>query len=83
MISKHTHIININSTIRQALEKLTALGEDLTLFIVDHQEVLSGVITDGDIRRGLIKGITLDESVSNIMNIRINFWQKLKSFSFQ
>ena len=73
MISKHTHIININSTIRQALEKLTALGEDLTLFIVDHQEVLSGVITDGDIRRGLIKGITLDEAVSNIMNINFKY----------
>ena len=73
MISKFTHIISINTTIRQALEKLTALGEDLTLFIIDHHEVLSGVITDGDIRRGLIKGITLDEAVSNIMNINFKF----------
>jgi dTDP-glucose pyrophosphorylase len=73
MISKLTHIISIATTIRQALEKLTALGEDLTLFIVDNHEVLSGVITDGDIRRGLIKGITLDEAVSNIMNINFKY----------
>ena len=73
MISKNTHTINKNATIRQALEKLTALGENLTLFIVDDNDVLLGVITDGDIRRGLIKGYSLDDFISNIMNIDFKF----------
>ncbi len=68
MISKNTHTINTNATIRQALEKLTALGENLTLFTINDNEVLLGVITDGDIRRGLIKGFSLDDIISNIMN---------------
>jgi CBS domain-containing protein len=68
MISKQTHTISIKSTIRHALEKLTILGADLTLFIIDNDEVLTGVITDGDIRRGLLKGITLDDEVLYVMN---------------
>ena len=73
MISKNTHTINNNATIRQALEKLTALGENLTLFTIDDNEVLLGVITDGDIRRGLIKGFSLDDIISNIMNIDFKY----------
>lgn len=73
MISKNTHTINKNATIRQALEKLTALGENLTLFTIDDNEVLWGVITDGDIRRGLIKGFSLDDIISNIMNIDFKY----------
>ena len=61
MISINSHTINKNSTIRHALEKLTAIGENLTLFIVDDFEILLGVITDGDIRRGFIKGFTIDD----------------------
>jgi dTDP-glucose pyrophosphorylase len=73
MINKNTHTININATIRQALEKLTALGENLTLFSIDEKEELLGVITDGDIRRGLIKGVSLDDDISNIMNKNFKF----------
>ncbi len=68
MISKNTHTINKGATIRQALEKLSTVGENLTLFTIDDKEVLLGVITDGDIRRGLIKGFTLDDNIANIMN---------------
>jgi dTDP-glucose pyrophosphorylase/CBS domain-containing protein len=73
MISINSHTINKNSTIRQALEKLTALGENLTLFIIEENEVLLGVITDGDIRRGLIKGFSLDDIISCIMNVDFKF----------
>jgi dTDP-glucose pyrophosphorylase len=68
VISKNTHTINKGATIRQALEKLSTVGENLTLFTIDDKEVLLGVITDGDIRRGLIKGFTLDDNIANIMN---------------
>jgi dTDP-glucose pyrophosphorylase len=68
VINKNTHTINRSATILQALEKLSTLGENLTLFTIDDQGVLLGVITDGDIRRGLIKGFTLYDIITNIMN---------------
>jgi dTDP-glucose pyrophosphorylase len=68
MINIESNTILFTNSIRSALEKLTSLGENLTLFVIDDQEILIGVLTDGDIRRGLIKGFRLDEEVSNIMN---------------
>ncbi len=68
MLEKANNILFSDSSIRTALEKLTLLGETLTLFIVDPDSVLIGVVTDGDIRRGLIKGYALDESVVKVMN---------------
>jgi dTDP-glucose pyrophosphorylase len=73
MINKNTHTINKNATIRQALEKLSSLGENLTLFTINEKEELLGVITDGDIRRGLINGFSLDDEISNIMNKNFKF----------
>jgi dTDP-glucose pyrophosphorylase len=73
MISINSHTINKNSSIRHALEKLTAIGENLTLFIIDDFEILLGVITDGDIRRGLIKGFTIEDAILNIMNINFKY----------
>jgi len=68
MLDKANNIISSVSTIRTALEKLTLLGEALTLFVIDPTSVLIGVVTDGDIRRGLIRGCKLEESVETIMN---------------
>lgn len=68
MLGKANNILSSDSSIRTALEKLTLLGETLTLFIVDPNSILIGVVTDGDIRRGLIKGCELDEAVIKIMN---------------
>jgi dTDP-glucose pyrophosphorylase len=37
-------------------------------FVVDNDDVLLGTITDGDIRRGLLKGNAFDAPAKNIMN---------------
>ena len=37
-------------------------------FIVVDDWVLKGMVTDGDIRRGLLSGLTLDDPVSKAMN---------------
>ena len=68
MLVKANNILSSDSTIRTALEKLTLLGEALTLFIIDQDSILIGVVTDGDIRRGLINNCKLDDSVIEIMN---------------
>jgi dTDP-glucose pyrophosphorylase len=73
MLEKANNILSSDSTIRKALEKLTLLGENLTLFITSPNSTLIGVVTDGDIRRGLIKGYELDEPVIKIMNEKFKF----------
>jgi dTDP-glucose pyrophosphorylase len=44
----------------------------VTVFIVES-DVLLGTVTDGDIRRGLLVGLSLSSSVSTIMNKEFSF----------
>jgi dTDP-glucose pyrophosphorylase len=67
------HIINQQDNIKSVLELLTNLGSNLTLFVVDDDKKLIGVITDGDIRRGLLKNIHLTQPVCNVMNTNFRF----------
>ncbi len=61
------HLLFSESTIRQALIQLNFLAKDAILFIIDENEKLIGALTDGDVRRGLIKGISIDDSVNSII----------------
>lgn len=49
------------------LEALAAINEskNLTIFIVDDNDILSGTLTDGDVRRYLLKGGQLSDGVMN------------------
>jgi len=47
----------------EALKKLDQEKSNQTLFVLDGNEKLIGTVTDGDIRRGLIKGLNLESSV--------------------
>jgi dTDP-glucose pyrophosphorylase len=49
-------------TLRNALEVIDRGGEGIAL-MVDAQNCLLGTLTDGDIRRALLKGATLDQCV--------------------
>ena len=64
--SKYT--ISKESTIKDALVQLDELSDDaLTLFVLDGKQMV-GTLTDGDIRRALIRNILIDESVEQVMN---------------
>jgi len=39
------------------------------LLVVDSDEVLKGIVTDGDIRRGILSHISLEAPISTVMNI--------------
>lgn len=63
------YIIKDTVSIRQALNVLNNLSNDiLTLFVVNDKEEMIGTLTDGDIRRKLIDGSTLEDSISEAMN---------------
>lgn len=38
------------------------------LVVVDGEERLLGTVTDGDVRRGLLRGVSLDDPVEKVMN---------------
>lgn len=54
------------ATIQQAIERLDQSALQIVL-VVKPDGMLVGTITDGDIRRGLLKGLTLDTSIEAIV----------------
>lgn len=67
------HLIPQETTIKTALGQLDELAQDALLFIVDAENRLIGSITDGDIRRGLMKGILIEENVLVVANLNPKF----------
>jgi dTDP-glucose pyrophosphorylase len=61
-------LINPNHSIRDALEIINNEALRVAL-VVDNDQHLVGVVTDGDIRRGLLKNLALAEPVSLVMNL--------------
>ncbi len=57
------HITTKECTVREALILLDQLGSDPILFIADTDHQLLGSLTDGDLRRGFIKGLGFDHSI--------------------
>jgi len=55
-----------NATIGAAVQSLDRSSLQIVL-LLDPKERLAGTITDGDIRRGLLRGLALGDSVSEIM----------------
>lgn len=60
-------IVSSKITIKEALSIIDSLAGN-TLFAVNNENKLEGTLTDGDIRRGLISGVSLDDTVSDIMS---------------
>jgi dTDP-glucose pyrophosphorylase len=54
-------------SILEAIEIIDKGGLQIAL-VIDQNQHLLGTVTDGDIRRGLLRGITLDKPVKLIMN---------------
>ena len=70
------HLILSNSNIEEALLQLNNLAKDAILFVVDKNDKLLGSLTDGDVRRGLIKGISIDKPIVDIIQNNPRFIRK-------
>lgn len=57
------HLVDQHSTIKEALAKLDILAADAILFVVDQEQKLVGSLTDGDVRRGLLKDMSINQPV--------------------
>ena len=74
------HMLSVESTIKEALQSLNKISQSnldipLNLFVVDDTGRMKGALTDGDIRRGLVSGVGLDDKVSQIMNRNFHYLQ--------
>lgn len=55
--------INKHASCLEALKKLDMDKSNQTLFVLDENERLTGTVTDGDIRRGLIRGLNINTEI--------------------
>lgn len=60
-------VLTPSDSIKDALKIIDAEALRIAL-VVDDDMSLLGVVTDGDIRRGLLRNASLDSSVSSVMN---------------
>jgi dTDP-glucose pyrophosphorylase len=60
-------IVSIDATIKDAMEVIDKNSQQIAL-VVDSQTKLIGTITDGDIRRAILKGYSLNNPISDITN---------------
>lgn len=65
----NTHIISHNASLLDALDRLNRLsGSEMTLLAIDDADRMVGTLTDGDIRRALLRQATLSTPVSEVMH---------------
>ena len=71
------YTIHESANVLEALEKLNT-NPSYTLFVVDSKGKAIGSLTDGDIRRGFIQGLTLDSPVTSFCHQPFRFLCKDK-----
>jgi dTDP-glucose pyrophosphorylase len=67
MINPATHTLQDTATIKEGLEQLNTVNGE-AVFVLDANGKVVGTITDGDIRRGLIGGKTINDSIRDVMH---------------
>src|SRR3989338_282231 len=56
------------TTIREAMAMINNRAILTMIIVIDEKKTVKGTVTDGDIRRGLLRGLTLDAPIREIMN---------------
>jgi dTDP-glucose pyrophosphorylase len=71
-MSWHKTLIGPDTSIQSAIAVLDEAGLQICL-VVDGERHLLGTVTDGDIRRGILRGVALADPIQAIMNTRFRF----------
>ena len=61
-------VVSANIKIREAILKFEKTNKKIVL-VVNENFKLIATISDGDIRRGILKGVSLDNSISEIYHV--------------
>jgi dTDP-glucose pyrophosphorylase len=62
-------LVPATASVREALEAITKNGRQAVL-VTDPAGRLVGLVTDGDLRRAMLRGVSLDDRVPDVMNAR-------------
>jgi dTDP-glucose pyrophosphorylase len=62
-------LVPAGASVRTALESMTASGKQVAL-VVDEESRLLGLVTDGDLRKAMLRGASLDSRIDEVMNRR-------------
>lgn len=88
MESFKQHLISKDQGVRDAFIRLDKLASDAILFVVDDNNILLGSLTDGDLRRGFIRGLGFDDIITDFIQANPKFiydrefnQEKLKEFN--
>jgi len=76
IINYKKRLISKNSSILDALAVLNEIAQEPIAFIVDDEGTLLGSLTDGDIRRGILKGLGLEDRVYEVIQANPVFIRK-------
>ena len=76
MVDFRKHLIPSKTPIKEALIRFDELGMDAILFVTDIDDKLIGSLTDGDVRRGLIKGTYIENAIDDIIRSNPRFIRK-------
>lgn len=70
----NNHIISKDNTLLEALSHINDLApEPLVLFVVDEEQRMVGTLTDGDSRRALIAGASVNDKAEQVMHRDFNY----------
>lgn len=73
----NNHIINKDVTLLEALSRINTLApEPLVLFVVDDDNRMVGTLTDGDSRRALIAGASVNDKAEKIMLLKFRYMRQ-------
>ena len=68
------HFISQGITLLEALSRINSVApEPLVLFVLDADQRMVGTLTDGDSRRALISGASVNDKVEEIMHRNFNY----------
>lgn len=68
------HLISQDISLFKALSRINSVApEPLVLFVLDKEGRMVGTLTDGDSRRALVAGASVNDMVSNVMHKGFNF----------
>lgn len=60
-------ILSVDSTIHQVIQNLDVVAIKIVMIVNDNRELI-GTISDGDVRRGLLRGLGLDSPIEGIIH---------------
>lgn len=70
------HLIESGKPIKEGLQRLNDLAADAILFVICNEGKLKGSITDGDVRRGLLRGLNMENRVDDFIQENPKFIRK-------